>query len=244
MQWPDCGKEKNTWVIIESNLLPPTAMAQIDEIAAWVRTDQDNVNPIVKAIIKNDLKLHAHVLNTCNEWGMTLGQLKLSKKNELYKNMRTAYTKNVCMKHERYESTMQCSKIDMGIHLEGTAITRTAIHQSKAGALMRLRSILRHGNPMENNKCAFCNNGEYHTPMHVVAQCTSPPTVTMRTSKYTTATANTQLYINQITRKTLAAILGGPPPQLLNLMEKTTACEIALAVFNTSPLYNPTSSIP
>ena len=158
--------------------------------------------------------------------------------------MRTAYTQNMRMKPEQYETTLPCSKIDLGIHLEGTAITRTAIHQSKAGALMRLRSILRYGNPIEKEKCAYCNNGDYHTPMHVIARCTFPPTVTMRTNINTTATTDTLTYINQLTRKTLAAIMGGPPPPSLNLMETTTACEMALAVFGTSPLYIQTSSKP
>jgi hypothetical protein len=191
MQWPDCEKEKNSWVIIESGLLPPTAMEQIDEIVAWIRADQDKTNPLVRAILKSDLKLHTHVINTCNAWGMSLGQLKQSKKNELYKNMRTAYTHNVRMKPEQYETTLPCSKTDLGIHLEGTAITRTAIHQSKAGALMRLRSILRYGNPIEKDKCAYCNNGDYHTPMHVIVRCAFPPTVTMRTNMNPNVTADT-----------------------------------------------------
>lgn len=155
MQWKEKGKEDNTWVILESNLIPLTVATQMDEVVTWIRAAQQKMNPIIQTIFKQDMQLLTSVITTCNSWGTTIERLKRSRKGEMYKNMRTAYIRNVKMKPTKHEHNMKCTKWELGIHLKGTAITRTVIHQKQAGALMRLHSILRHGHPTEYQQCAF-----------------------------------------------------------------------------------------
>lgn len=219
-------------------LLPPTAVAQMDELAIWIRASQNKINPLVCSVLKHDAQLQMSVIETCNEWGTTLERLKQSKKGELYKNMRAAYALNVRMKPTKDENKMQCTKREMGIHLKGTAVTRTTIHQKQAGTLMRLRSILRHGHTTEHKTCAFCNNGKQHTVTHVIAECKYHTTTTIRTEMSKNVTDKVLNYITNLTAIKLAAITGGTPPEELNLMERTQTCEMAIALFDTSPLFN------
>ena len=123
---------------------------------------------------------------------------------------------------------MQSTKKEMGINLMGTAVTRTAIHQKQAGALVRLRSILRHGHPTEYHECAFCGNGKKHTATHVIAECEYNPI------KMTGKVTN---YLTNLTTSNLAAIMGGPAPVTLNLVQRLQACEMALTLFDMSPLF-------
>ena len=152
--------------------------------------------------------------------------------------MRAAYTLNVRMKPTTHENEMQCTKKEMGIHLMGTAVTRTAIQQNQAGALMRLRSILRHGHPTEFQECAFCGNGKKHTATHVIAECEYNPIKTTRTRLCAKMTGTVANYLTNLTTSKLAAITGGPPPVSLNLVQRLQACEMALTLFDMSPLFN------
>ena len=152
--------------------------------------------------------------------------------------MRSAYTLSVRMKPTTHENEMQCTKKEMGIHLMGTAVTRTAIHQKQAGALMRLRSILRHGHPTEYQDCAFCGNGKKHTATHVIAECEYNPIKTTRTRLEATMTGTVTNYLTNLTTSKLAAVMGGPPPVMLNLVQRLQACEMALTLFDMSPLFN------
>jgi hypothetical protein len=238
LQWANKDRENNEWVLLESNLLPPSVVAQMDEVATWIRASQQKINPIVQTILKNDVKLHAHVIQTCGSWGTSLERLKHSRKGELYKNMQTAYKRNIMMKPSTNEVNMRCTKRELGIHLKGTAVTRTAIHQEQAGALMRLRSILRHGHPTEHQSCAYCGNDEPHSVTHVITKCKYGPTMEARKRLEGPPSNPITSYLKNLTTKKLAAILGGPPPGELNLMQKTRACEIVLTLFNTSPLYH------
>ena len=69
MQWNTKDKEDNNWVILESNLLPPTAVAQMDELVTWIRASQKKINPLVYSVLKHDTQLQMSVIETCNEWG-------------------------------------------------------------------------------------------------------------------------------------------------------------------------------
>ena len=50
---------------------------------------------------------------------------------------------------------------------------------------------------------------------------------------------NTRYYLNNLSAPKLAGVLGGPLPDELTLDERQQACEVALTIFRTSPLFYP-----
>jgi len=175
-QWDKKGTENNDWIILESNLLPPIVAAQMNDVAAWIRAAKGKLNPLIQGLFENDDKLHAHVIKTCSSWHLTIPTLMVVKDKELYKTMRDAYKEHISMKSVPKELEMPCSKHELGIHLQSTALERAGVHQKFSTTLMELRSILRHSHGVESRTCGHCKGQENHTAVHVITRCSFPPT--------------------------------------------------------------------
>jgi hypothetical protein len=238
-QWDKDEQEKSSWIILESGLLPPTVVTQINEVAAWIRAAKGKMNPLIKSLFENDDKLHANIIRICNLWHLTIPSLMGVKDKELYKTMRVAYTRHVRMNDAPNEMELPCSKQSLGIHLAGTALSRTGLRQRYSGALMNLRSILRHAHPVETGECVYCSGHEHHTVIHVISRCSFPPTQRRRAVEISGSTKAVGYCLTNLSTTLLAGILGGPHPDEITLDERTRACEAALAIFQTSPLFHP-----
>jgi hypothetical protein len=242
LQWDKEEEEETDWIILESNLLPPTVITQMNDVAAWVRAENGTINPLIGNLFKNDDKLHAHIIRTCNKWHLTIPMLITVKDKELYKTMKEAYKEHTRMSDATNELELPCSKHDLGIHLSGTALTRTGIHQRYAGTLMHLRSILRHAHRAEASTCVFCSGQENHTTTHVISRCSFPPTQRKREEEIRRSTTKVGYHLSNMSTTQLAGALGGPLPDELTLDERTRTCEAAIAIFQTSPIFYPPST--
>ena len=238
-QWPDEDKEKGEWVILEANIIPPIVTVQINDVAAWIRTSNGLINPLIATILKEDDELHAHIIRLCRGWGLTIQHLKMVKNSDLHKTLRQAYRQNTRMQDTSKEDRLPNSKHALGLHLPGTAITRLGIHQMWAGPLMNIRSILRHGHHAEAQKCVFCNTNELHTPAHVISKCSFEMSKDTRTQQLAKLKPTVSDHLRTITAGTLTKIMGGEKPIHLTNEETAQACKAALTIFQTSPMYFP-----
>ena len=153
------------------------------------------------------------------------------KDKELYKTMRDAYKEHVSMKTVSEELGMPCSKYELGIHLQSTALERAGVHQTFSTTLMELRSILRHSHGVESRTCGHCKGQENHTAVHVITRCSFPPTKRRRQMEFDKLPTNTRYYLQNLSTPKLAGVLGGPLPDELTLDERK------LTIFRTSPLF-------
>ena len=153
--------------------------------------------------------------------------------------MRTAYHRSIRMKVEKDELARPCSKKDLGMHLVGTAMDRTRAATRWAGTFMRIRSILRHAHPVEAQKCPYCTKRERHSLTHVISRCSFPITLETRMKVWKGLTPTAKTLLTTITPGQLAGIMGGQTPKPLTGEERRLVCEASLAIFLTSPLYNP-----
>ena len=97
LQWDIEGRETTDWVILESNLLPPTVITQMNTVAAWIRAVGGKINPIIRKLFEQDDVLHAHIITTCNNWHLTILELNAVKDKDLYKTLREAYVEHTRM---------------------------------------------------------------------------------------------------------------------------------------------------
>ena len=243
-QWDREEKENNDWIILESNILPPTAVTQMNDVAAWIRAAKGKINPVIRTLFEDDDQLHAHIIKTCSAWHLTIPTLMAVKDKELYKTMRKVYMKHIRMKEEPKELEMPCSKYELGIHLQITALERAGVHQNYSTTLMELRSILRHSHRVESKVCDYCNGQETHTTVHVISRCSFPPTKERRHQEIAKTSKLIGYYLTNLSTAQLAGVLGGPLPNELTLDERRQACEAALSIFRTSPIFYPPTTSP
>jgi hypothetical protein len=239
LQWEDKGLEKPNWVILESDIVPPSETVSMNEVAAWVRATKKKVNPMIAELLTTDPKLITHLHKKCAEWGIKPSDLLAAKNKSLFATMRSAYHQSTRMKEETDELSRPCSKKDLGMHLVGTAVNRTQVATRWAGTLMRVRSILRHAHPVEAHKCPYCKKRERHSLAHVISRCSFPITLETRTNMWKRLTPTVRTLLKTINHSQLAGIMGGQTPKPLSGDERRLACEASLAVFLTSPLYTP-----
>ena len=223
-QWDSGETEHTDWIILESNLIPPTVVTQMNDVTAWIRAAKGKMNPVIKQLFENDDKLQAHIIKTCSGWHLTIPMLMTVKDKELYKTMRNAYTRHIRMRDMPNELELPCSKHELGIHLHGTALVRTGVQQEYSGTLLELRSILRHSSRIESNVCVYCNGQETHTPIHVISRCSFPPTKRKRQKLIAMIPTNIGYYLTNASTPQLAGVLGGPLPDDLTLDERKQAC--------------------
>jgi hypothetical protein len=217
-QWDMEEKEDTEWVIMESNLTPPAILTQMNDVAAWIRAAKGEINPLITTLFEEDDKLHAHIITTCNKWKLQIPQLMVVKDDELHKTMGEAYRATMINHDSKNELEMPCSKTELGIHLKGTALDRTGVHQVHAGPLLRLRSILRHAHRVESDVCPYCTGQETHTVLHVISRCSFPPTKKKRREEIERAlTPTIGSYLTNMSTPQLAGVMGGPLPNDLAL---------------------------
>ena len=165
LQWEDKGLEKPNWVILESDIIPPSETVSMNEVAAWVRATKKKMNPMITELLTTDTKqlLIINVHKKCAEWGIEPSGLLAAKNKSLFATMRSVYHHSIRMKDETDELARpySCSKKDLGMHLvPGTSLelpwTEPGLPLEWAGKLMRVRSILRHAYPVEVHKCPYC----------------------------------------------------------------------------------------
>jgi hypothetical protein len=238
-QWSIEEQENVNWIILESNLIPMTILTLMNDVAAWIRALKGKINPLIKNLFEQDDKLHAHIIRTCNSWQLTIPKLMSVKDDGLYNTMRVAYNRTVRMQDEPKELERPCSKTELGIHLAGTALERVGLDQKHCGKLMRLRSILRHAHQVETEPCVYCNGDEHHTVSHVVSRCSFPPTKRKRQHEMEKLSTSASYYLTNMSTPQLAGVTGGPLPDDLTLNERGGLCEAVLAIFATSPLFQP-----
>ena len=233
------GTENPKWVILESDIIPPSETVSMNEVTAWVRATEKKMNPMIAELLTTDPKLITHVHKKCTEWGIKPNDLLAAKNKSLFATMRSAYHHSIRMKDETDELSRPCSKKDLGMHLVGTAVDRIRAGTRWTGTLMRVRSILRHAHPVEAHKCPYCTKRERHSLAHVISRCSFPITLEMRTKTWKGLTPAVRKLLKTINHNQLAGIMGGQTPKPLNGDERRLACEASLAIFLTSPLYNP-----
>ena len=236
----DKGEEVNiTWIILESNIIPPSVLIQMNEVAAWVRASKGKLNPLIQNLFNTDDKLHAHIIRTVVLWRLTVPILCTVKDKDLFRTMRQSYKTYVSMDDDPNELVMPCNKQALGIHLQNTALERTGVPQSFCTTLMELRCILRYSHRVESKVCSFCYGQETHTAIHVISRCSFPPTKRKRQEEIIKLSTTLSYFVTNLSLPQLAGVIGGPLSDVLTLDERRQVCEMVLTIFRTSPLFYP-----